>query len=332
MTQAPPQFEALQCGPRRIHIHGHRGARGILPENTLEGFRFTFDIGVRIVELDIFATRDGLPVITHNPRLSPYSTRSEDGSWLQAEGPLVSELTYSELSRFDVGGLRPGSEYANRYPDQAFMPGLRVPRFDDLCALINEEGYLDTWLNVEIKSDPMHPENTPPLPAYVEQILSVIDRAKVGSRVMVQSFDWRILHECARQMPEIPRSYLSYTAKPNAPKTINVYEGSPWMDGLSLAAHDNSLPDLIAADGGKVWSPFHHDLTAVDLAAARKNGLLVNVWTVNEFADIERMIDFKVDGIITDYPGRVQQRLADHGMTWTAPHANPSGYAGAAMA
>ncbi|MCP4383025.1 MAG: glycerophosphodiester phosphodiesterase [Hyphomicrobiales bacterium] len=328
--RTPPEFEELKCGPRHIHIHGHRGARGILPENTLEGFRFTFGIGVRIVELDIFATCEGTPVITHNPRLSPYSTRSEDGSWLQAEGPLISELTDLELSRFDVGGLQPGSEYANRYPDQAFMPGLRVPLLGDLCRMISANGYQDTWLNVEIKSHPMHPENTPSLPVYVERILSVIDEAEVGSRVVLQSFDWRILHECARQMPEIPRSYLTYTPKPNPPRPVNVYEDSPWMDGLSLAAHGNSLPDLIASDGGQVWGPFHHDLTAEDLAAARNNGLLVNVWTVNEFADIERMIDLKVDGIITDYPGRVQRRLLDHGMTWTPPRhsaAEPEGVA-----
>ncbi|MCP4319517.1 MAG: glycerophosphodiester phosphodiesterase [Hyphomicrobiales bacterium] len=314
-----PTFDGLRSGPRHIHVHGHRGARGILPENTLDSFRFTFDIGIRIIEFDILATSDGTPVITHNPCLMPFSTRTEDGTWLEGNGPLIYESTYSELSKFDVGGLQPGTDYASRYPDQAFMTGLKIPRFDTLCELVNEPGYQDIWMNVEIKSDPRHPENTPPIPAFVEHILRVVFDKRVSKRIILQSFDWRILHECARQAPDIPRSYLSYAPKPYAPMAVNVYEGSPWMDGLSLAEQGNSIPALIAADGGRVWSPYHEDLNTEDLAAARKHNLVVNIWTVNESWDIDRMIDLSVDGIITDYPGRVQRRLLERGLTWLPP-------------
>lgn len=314
--QRAPSFDDLRSGPGHIHIHGHRGARGILPENTLEGFRFTLDIGVRIIELDLLAAADGTPVVTHNPHLMPYSTRSDDGSWLEGVGPRIFASTPDELSRYDVGGLRPGTDYAHRYPEQAFMNGIVIPRFDAVCALVNEDGNQDVWLNVEMKSDPRHPENTPPVADYVEQVLRVAFENGVSERIIVQSFDWRILHECARQAPGIPRSYLTYAPKPDAPMADNIYEESPWMDGLSLAAHDHSLPALIAAGGGQVWSPYHEDLTAEDLAAARDLDLVVNVWTVNEPGDIDRMIDLNVDGIITDYPGRVQRQLLARNMTW----------------
>lgn len=311
-----PSFDELRSGPGHIHIHGHRGARGILPENTLDGFRFTLDIGIRIIELDILMTSDGTPVVTHNPSLMSYSTRSEDGTWVNGNGPRVYESTYAELSKYDVGGLRPGTDYAGRYPDQAFMTGLAIPRFDAVCELISEPDNRDAWLNVEIKSDPHHPENTPPAKRYVAQVLEVVFEKEISDRIILQSFDWRILHECARQAPAIPRSYLTYAPKPNPPMAVNIYEGSPWIDGLNLIGHDNSIPALISADGGHIWSPFHEDLNADDLAVARDHNLAVNVWTVNEPSDIDRMIDLNVDGIITDYPGRVQRQLLERGLTW----------------
>lgn len=312
-------FDGLRSGPGHIHVHGHRGARGIVPENTLSSFRFTLDIGIRIIELDILATSDQTPVVTHNPRLMPFSTRSEDGSWIVGNGPLVYESTYSELSKYDVGGLQPGTDYAHLYPDQAFLTGLKIPRFEDVCTLLHEPGNQDVWLNVEIKSDPRHPQNTPPIPAFVEHTLRVIFENDVSDRIILQSFDWRILHECARQAPDIPRSYLTYMPKPDAPMAVNIYEGSPWMDGLSLVEHENNVPRLIAADGGHVWSPFHEDLDDERLAAAREHNLVVNVWTVNERSEIDRMIDLHVDGIITDYPGRVQRQLLERGLMWLPP-------------
>jgi len=310
------QLGAIRAAPGIIRVHGHRGARGILPENSLEGFAFTFSADVRVVELDLLVTADHIPVITHNPQLMSASTRGADGKWLCEDGPLISECTFAELQTFDIGGLRPGSEYGQRYPDQVFLSGIRIPGFDSLCQLIRDDDLDDVWLNIEIKSDPRFPANTPEIPEYVADILKPIFASKLEDRVILQSFDWRVLHECERQAPQISRSYLSYIPKPNAPLAVNIYEGSPWMDGLSLEEHRNSLPRVVAHAGGQVWSPFFEDLTAEDMQMARNEGLVVNVWTVNERADIEHMIDLGVDGIITDYPGRVQRCLLEHGLSW----------------
>lgn len=310
-------LDAVRAAPGIIRIHGHRGARGILPENSMQGFEFTFSIGVRVVELDVLVTADGIPVITHYPRLLSASTRGPDGNWLNEDGPLVSKTTFSHLQEFDVGGLRSDSDYGQKYPDQAFLNNVRIPRFDSLCQMVRADEYNDVWLNIEIKSDPEHPENTPLLPEFVEFVLQPIFNSGLEKRVILQSFDWRVLHECLKQAPEIPRSYLSYAPKENAPMAVNIYEGSPWMDGLSLKEHGNSLPRIVARAGGKVWSPFHEDLTKKDLQTARDEGLVVNVWTVNEQADIDRMVLLGVDGIITDYPGRVQHYLLAHGLSWT---------------
>lgn len=309
----PPQMRAA---PGIIRLHGHRGARGVLPENTLIGFRHCFDIGLQVVELDIMVTADGIPMLTHNPRLMAAATRGADGKWLDQDSALVAQMTHDGMQQFDVGGLRDGTEYAERYPDQAFLSGVRIPDLAQLADLISEPAFGDVWLNIEIKSDPARPESTPPLPDLVGSVLSVIDATGIGGRVLLQSFDWRVLSEIKRQAPHLPRSYLSYGPHPNATMQVNVTEGSPWMDGASLAAHGGSLPRVVSHLGGAVWSPFYQNITAETLAEARALGLVINVWTVNERADIHRMIDLGVDGIITDYPARVQRCLVAKGLSW----------------
>lgn len=318
MTPIVPNFRDLKGGTGHIHVHGHRGARGVLPENTMEGFKFVLSTGIRIVELDVLVTADEIPVITHNPSLSADSTRDQKGNWLGADGPLISQCTFNELQQYDIGGLRSTSEYGKRYPDQAFLNDIRIPRFSSLCALASSEGFEDVWLNIEVKSHPDHPENTPPIPTYVDRILRPIIDAGLENRVILQSFDWRVLHEVRRQLPHIPLSYLSYEYKPGASMAVNIAERSKWMDGLSLDDHGGSLPSLVAFVGGQVWSPYFQDLSYETMNIAREKGLLVNVWTVNEFADIDRMIELRVDGIITDYPGRVQRRLLERGLDWTS--------------
>lgn len=311
-----PTFDQLRAREGLIHIHGHRGARGIIPENTLESFQFTFDVDVRIVELDVLMSADDVPVLTHNPHLLSDMTRDQKGNWLEHE-PLVRGLTLAELQTYDVGGLKPRSHYATRFPEQAFIDGMKIPTLEDLCQLINEPEYLDVCLNLEIKSNPHLPEAMPEPAEYMTKVLEVINEHNLQERIILQSFDWRIVHESARQAPAIPRSYLCYAPiDGGSPMEVNVYENSPWMDGLSLADHDNSLPKLVAAAGGQVWAPYHRDLTAEAMMQARECGLMVNVWTVNEIDEIDRMIELGVDGIITDYPGRVQRRFMDHGLRW----------------
>ncbi len=306
----------LRSRPGVIRLYGHRGCRGLMPENTLESFRHTLSLGIRAIEIDVLATRDGVPVVTHNPRLLADSTRDPDGRWLEGEGPRIHELTYQELQGYDVGALRPGSAYADLFPEQAVMPGLRVPAFAAVAALAAEPANADVWLNVEIKSDPGDPANTPPIPEFVRGVLTPIWRARIADRVLLQSFDWRILAEIRRQAPGLPLSYLTYLDQPRRPPTPNIWAGSPWMAGHALADHGGSLPRTIAAAGGQAWAPHYSDINRPLLEEARALGLLVNVWTANAPADIDRMIALGVDGIITDYPGRAQRRLMAFGLDW----------------
>lgn len=309
-------LDAMRKAPGVIRLHGHRGARGILPENTLLGFRNTFDIGVKAVELDVLVTADGVPVVTHNPYLMAASTRGADREWLPKDSGLIALMTYEELQTFDVGGLRAGTDYANKFPDQAFLNDVRVPSLEQVVTIVTEPEMRDVWLNIEIKSSPNSPENTPVIPVLVAKVLKVLDSHEISGRVLLQSFDWRVLGEIKRQAPHIPLSCLTYEICEGATMEYNVYEGSPWMNDISLALHDGSVPACVSAMGANVWSPYYKDLTAEKISKAHDLGLIVNVWTVNELSDMERMIELGVDGIITDYPARAQRCFLAHGLSW----------------
>jgi glycerophosphoryl diester phosphodiesterase len=99
-------------------LQGHRGARGLAPENTLPAFATALSIGVSTLELDLAMTSDGVLVVSHDRRLNPDHTRGPDGTFLDGEGPAIRSLTLAQLQRYDVGRLKPGTAYAAAFPEQ----------------------------------------------------------------------------------------------------------------------------------------------------------------------------------------------------------------------
>ncbi|MEP1765629.1 MAG: glycerophosphodiester phosphodiesterase family protein [Sulfitobacter sp.] len=146
----------------------------------------------------------------------------------------------------------------------------------------------------------------------VSDVVKLLAQHGLSDRVVISSFDWRVQAACAKRAPAMTRGYLSLEQTHGTTMEPNVLDGSPWLDGISLADHNNSVPQAVADLGGKVWCPYFQDLTITALKQAQELGLLVNVWTVNDIADINRMIEIGVDGIISDYPARIQNALALH--------------------
>ena len=128
------------------------------------GCRNTLDIGLKVLELDILVTADGIPVVTHYPRLMAAATRDQNGMWLPYDSPLIYTMSFDTLQKFDIGGLRANTAYGKEYPDQAFLTGVRVPSLAQVAGLIKEPKFEDVWLNLEIKSWPEAPENLSALP------------------------------------------------------------------------------------------------------------------------------------------------------------------------
>jgi len=301
-------WAALSCATGdTIDLQGHRGARGLAPENTLAGFRRAMAEGVATLELDIGLTRDGVAVVHHDDALNPAIARDASGGWLDTPR-LLSSLSLGELAAFDVGRLRPDSAYASRYPRQEAHDGERIPTLEALLALAGTGGAPTLRLNIETKVSPLTPNRTAAPEAMVEAVLQAAERHGMRQRISLQSFDWRTLAVMRRLAPDVPTVYL--TVRQSWLDNID----PRWNAGLKLADH-GSIPRMIKAAGGSAWSPYFGDLTPTDLAEARSLGLKVIVWTVNAPDDIDRMLAMGVDGLITDYPDLARRIIQSRGLT-----------------
>jgi len=258
-------------------LQGHRGTRGLRPENTLPAFATALEIGVDTLELDTNVTRDGVVVVMHDRRLNPNVARGPGGEWVSPPGAAIHQLTYAELSRYDVGRLKPGTDYAKEFPDQVAVDGTHAPRLADVFALVRRQGDRRVRFNIETKISPEAPDESPPPEEFARRLVDEIRAAGMQRRSSIESFDWRTLAVVQRIAPEIPTVYLTYKMEGSAPRKVK-------------------------EAGGTTWSPFYKDVDEEKIREAHALGISVVVWTVNDPAQMKRMVELGVDGLITDRP------------------------------
>jgi glycerophosphoryl diester phosphodiesterase len=307
----------VSMGAAAFDLQGHRGARGLAPENTLPAFAAALSLGVSTLELDVGVTADGVVVVCHDRRLNPDITRDAAGRWLEPPTPAVRSLAWAQLERYDVGRIRPGTEYARRYPEQKAADGVRMPRLADLFALVKKSGNAAVRFNIETKISPLAPAEALEPEAFAQALLEVMRAAGMESRVTVQSFDWRTLREVQRLAPGVATSCLTAQQRWMDNILAGKPEGSPWLAGLQLKEH-GSIPRLVKAAGCGTWSPYFGEIDRASVAEARALGLKVLPWTVNSPADLRAVLDLGVDGLITDRPDLARRALAEHGIALPA--------------
>lgn len=264
------------AGPR-ILVHGHRGARGVMPENTLPAFEYAIGAGVDVLELDLAVTKDNILVVSHDPLLNETFCQGPPGSTTR----VIRDLTLAELRKWDCGAK------ANpAFPNQKAVPGTRVPTLDQVLALAPRGKF---EFNIETKITPQHPEYTPDPDTFARLLVDAIRRRKLEARSMIQSFDERTLIAAARLAPEIRRSAL--------------YAGPP-RDLIAFARAAQST----------ILSP-HYSLTGRQLVEkAHAAGLQVVPWTANTPADWDKLIEAGVDAIISDDPAALIAHLRSKGL------------------
>ncbi|WP_326633532.1 glycerophosphodiester phosphodiesterase family protein [Nonomuraea fuscirosea] len=291
----------------RVEIHGHRGARGLWPENTLPGMSRTMELGVHALELDVALTADRRLVLTHDLTVS--AVTSADRRPIYAGDPLypyvgkpINALTLAQLRTLDVGVRLP------RHPDDPFaltqvpMPETRMPTLGAVLGLVNAYEAESVRLHVELKSDPTRPELTADPEQFTELVVEELDRHGRLDNVAILSFDWRIIRHAAELAPGTRRFALIEL------DTLH------WNDGVG-----DDVPAAARAAGATTLSPEHIMVDESLMAQAEAAGLDVAVWTVNQPELAARMLDLGAAGIVTDYPDRMRELWRERGLELPLP-------------
>lgn len=284
----------------RPQIVAHRGASGLLPENTMAAFREAIRLGADGIELDAQLTADGAVAVHHDLRLNPALTR-EDGRWLDGPGPAVASLTRAILDRYDVGRVRPGSLYGRRYPDYTPVDGEPIPTLDRVIALVKANAPASFRLWIELKVEPGTADSSDPF-ALADAVLTLLRREDLVGRAVVLSFFWPALLRLHAAEPALALGFSSIERPHKNTIRSRSPGASPWTGGLRLRDHGGSLPRAIAASGGRWWIAHLPDVTPRRREQARAEGIGLAVWTVRRRRQLARVATLAPEAILTDRP------------------------------
>lgn len=264
----------------KIQVHGHRGARAAMPENSLPAFKYALAQGVDALELDLAVTSDNVLVVSHDATMNPKICTGPEGS-----PTVIRQMTLAQLRQWDCG-----SKQNPEFAKQQTIPGTRVPTFDEVL-LLAKGAKVD--LNVETKISPAKPELTPSPEEFVQLILTAVRKHGVESRLILQSFDWRTLAAMKKAAPAVRLSALYPTSANDLGK-----------DFISQAK----------AAGYGIVSPHFRMASKAEIARAHAAGLVVVPWTANDVATWDALIDGGADAIITDDPAGLIAHLKQKGL------------------
>lgn len=282
----------MACLPKTpiVDIQGHRGCRGLMPENTIPAFLHALDLGVTTLELDVVLSADGQVVVSHEPWLNPDICLSPEGQKItDGSGYNLFLMDYDSISACDCGSL--GNP---RFPEQARIKAVKPLLVEVINAVKHHcQSYNIPMpqFNIEIKSTTQNIGRfQPEIPQFADAVLAVA-KANLNIKFFnIQSFDTEVLKYVHSSYPEIALAYLVER------------EGK-----LSQQQMDEDLNRL--GFNPEIYSCYFQMLNEENVAYMRQKGIRIIPWTVNEPLDIQNMLHLKVDGIITDYPDKVIKQI-----------------------
>ncbi|WP_165983874.1 glycerophosphodiester phosphodiesterase [Streptomyces sp. YIM 98790] len=321
-------------GKPHFDLQAHRGGLGLVVESTLASFAHALETGVSTLELDVQITGDGEAVVTHDRRISGAKCR-DTGPAFDGDpqypyvGKYVVDLTLAQVRTLDCG-----SQTLPQYPGQRPSPGARMPLLSEVFDLVKDARAYGVTLNVETKVEAAAPHETAPREQFVQVVAEEVRRAGMLRRVTIQSFDWGALMRMREVEPRLPIVALT-NGQPFL--QAGLPGASPWLGGIDIDDFGGSLVAAVSSFGADAVSPVHGDpqggavgdpdyrpyVTAELVRQAHEAGLKVIPWTVNDPATMHKLIDDGVDGIITDYPDRLRQVMAERGLKLPRAYRTP---------
>jgi glycerophosphoryl diester phosphodiesterase len=303
--------------------YAHRGGAALYPENTLAAFRDAVARGCDGAELDVQLSRDGEVVVFHDFRLKPAICRL-DGKWIEKPTPRIKDLTLAELGCYDIGRLDPKSDYGREFPHSMPIDGERIPTLAEVLAVTNT-AKKPFALQVELKTSFADREISADPIALAEAAVAVLRRADYLDRTIFVGFDWPGLIRAKQLAPQakcwfttMDLDFLRPPKDGERPSVAmlrhwNETGTSPWAAGFDPGRYGNSVAKAIRAAGGDGWFPSYTDATAELVAEAKSLGLAVGAWTVNDPADMRRLIALGLDGLCTDRPDLLAKEIKKAG-------------------
>jgi glycerophosphoryl diester phosphodiesterase len=299
-----------------IDVQGHRGARGLRPENTLAGFELAIDLGVTTLEMDVGMSADGILVVCHDSFINPKLCLAPDGNALSPEPLLwLKDLLLVEIQSFDCGSLNPDPI---QFSGQVAASGAKIPTLQQVFDRAEAKNP-DIRYNIESKVTPLRSNQTFAPEVFAEKLIAIFEQNHLIERAMIQSFDWRVLRRVKQLNPAIQTvalvthtEFSSTLIKPEFPS------GSPFLAGFNFADFEGDVAGLLRATGFvNCYSPnaetllpeSPYFLQAID--TVQQAGFPVIPWTVNDPDLMQRLLGMGVDGLITDYPDRLLVLLTE---------------------
>jgi glycerophosphoryl diester phosphodiesterase len=261
---------------------GHRGCRGLMPENTIPAMLRAIDLGVTTLEMDVSFSRDKKPVVSHDPWFNSMISTTPEGKYISASEEkkyALYQMDYAEIRKWDVG-LKPHPLYAKQQKMAAYKP-LLDELIDSAEHYAQRKGIKPLYYNIETKCNPAGDGIYHPGPEeFTDLVMEVIIRKKIVKRAIIQSFDERTLQILHRKYPKVKTAYLIEGTEKN---TV-----AQNIDKLGFR------PDI--------YSPEFRLVTPELISYCHANGMKVIPWTVNDAGQIRKLKEMGVDGIISDYP------------------------------
>jgi glycerophosphoryl diester phosphodiesterase len=313
-------------------VEAHRGGRGKRPENTLSSFSYALDHHVTTLELDTGVTKDGVLVVSHDRKVNPVHCKGPFA------GQLIRDLTLAQIKQQDCGNTDPG------FPEQVPQPGQKMPTLQEVFDLVKSRGDTQVRFNIETKISPLV-DDTAPYDVFTAKLVKAIEDNGLRDRAMIQSFDWRTIRLSKKLDRKIETVALVWQFAGNDCQTLadecsleakmgDPSVKSPWTGGLDWWNYQD-LGKLVRAAGADVvssnWQVHDPNLGHVDstdwylkqdpamyhgptVPELQDMGLRVVPYTIDDEPTIQHVIDLGVDGIISDYPERLQLVAARNGL------------------
>lgn len=261
---------------------GHRGCRGLMPENTIPAMIKAIDLGVNTLEMDIVFTADHVAILSHEPFFNHEITTKPDGKFIEENEEKnfnIYKMSFAETQTFDVG-LKSNPRFVRQQKVAAHKPRLSG-LIDSVENYISQKNLPKIYYNIETKTQPATDNIFHPVPAaFVDMLIKVIKEKNIEDRVIIQSFDIRTLQYLHKKYPLIKTALLTELTNRNSFR--------------------KQIKDLGFTP--TIYSPEYTLVTSNLITSCHQKNIRIIPWTVNEKTKIDELKNMGVDGIITDYP------------------------------